>query len=77
MSKQSEYQKKLKEEEQRIANNYDKILHDILFANIEEDSHKMLVGEEISEFYKNKPLLEEIFLLEKVELWDLFNNDRI
>ena len=77
MSKQSEFQKKLKKQEQRIAENYDKILQDILFANIEEDSHKMLVGEEILEFYKNKPLLDEISLLEKVELWDLFNNDRL
>lgn len=77
MPKHSEYEKKLKEEEKRIANDYEKILHDILFANIKEDSHKMLVGEEITKFYENKPLLDEISLLEKVELWDLFNNDRL
>ena len=75
MAKQTEYQKELQKQEERIEKKYSEIINDV-FANFYEDSHKMLVGEEILKVYNNPILKEEISLLEKVELWDLWNYDR-
>ncbi len=73
MTKQSSYREELNLRKEKIEN---LDISSLVHANFDEEEHKMLIGEDVEEFYgaMSEEQLFEIFQLEKVDLIDYWNN---